>query len=361
MGQTNPIPTSARRRPPYPERFGLDEVERDKLLRLAELSSDDHALVHSLQRDVIAPDAQRIVSEFYLRMQQQPDFQELLATNASRAETLKSAYRRYLLSFGVGFDSDEYFQERLHIGAVHAMVGVPLSFYLTACRFLEQLIVMRVLASEGDEAHRRALLGVVLKVMALDTALVSETYHGSHVGALRDSVEALRSRGEKLMRDLSTDSLTRVASRRSVLQVLDGALRTACSERRPVGIILLDIDHFKRINDRYGHITGDTVLQVTAARIRSSLRPADEVGRYGGEEFLIVLPGADEATGRQVASRIRQSLSRDLVQANGAAIPVTASQGIAVSDGSEECTTVIERADAALYAAKHAGRDRIRS
>jgi len=253
MGRMDPAAASTRSRPAHPEGIDFDDTKRNKLLRLADLSTADHALVHALQRDVIAPDADRIVSEFYLRMRQQPEFNDILATDSSRAESLKSAYRRYLLSFGVRFDSNAYVQERLRIGATHAAVGVPLSLFLTTSRILEQLIVGRVLSSGLDKARLQALLGVVLKVMALDTALAAETYHGSRVGALTESVEALRSRGEKLMHDLSTDGLTGAASRRSVLQILDAALHAARRDARPMGIIIVDLDHFKQINDRYGH------------------------------------------------------------------------------------------------------------
>jgi diguanylate cyclase (GGDEF)-like protein len=172
-------------------------------------------------------------------------------------------------------------------------------------------------------------------------------------------VETLRARGEALARDLSTDALTGVASRRSVLEILEHALENARDDGRCTGIILLDLDHFKRINDRHGHGAGDEVLRVTAARIHASLRPLDTIGRYGGEEFLIVLPDADLATCRLVAERGRRVLNADAVNVDGVAVPVSASQGIAVSDGTMAASRLVECADAALYAAKRAGRDRV--
>jgi diguanylate cyclase (GGDEF)-like protein len=179
------------------------------------------------------------------------------------------------------------------------------------------------------------------------------------VGALKNSIAALRARGENLAKALSTDALTGVASRRRVLETLRSTLDHSHRQAHWAGVILLDLDHFKQINDRHGHRTGDKVLEVAAARIRSSLRPVDTVGRYGGDEFLIILPGGEPATSLRIAERVRRSLSSDLVHGDGVTVRVTASQGVVVSDGSEKPVAVIERADEALYTAKRAGRDQI--
>jgi diguanylate cyclase (GGDEF)-like protein len=303
------------------------------------------------------PNAANIVNAFYERLREEPEFATILSTNDARIEVLKLTYRRYLLSFGVDFESAEYFRERLRIGAVHASVGVPLSLYVAAGRQLQQLIISHILAHGGDNRRARILVDLVLKLMTLDTSLVIETYHGTRVGALKSSVEALSARGEKLVQALSTDTLTGVASRRSVLETLQSALDHSRHHAQQTGVILLDLDHFKQINDRHGHGTGDKVLEVAAARIRSSIRPNDTVGRYGGEEFLLILPAVEPATSVRIAERVQMNLSDDLVHTDSVTIRITASQGIALSDGSEDPQAVIERADTALYAAKRAGRD----
>lgn len=339
------------------QQFNFDDGRREQFVRLAELSDADHGLVRTLQQEVIAPHAADIVEAFYEHLSREPEADTVLPTSGARIDNLKNAYRRYLLSFGVQFQSSDYFRERLRIGAMHAAVGVPLRLYVAAGRVLQQLIIDHVLAGVLDARRRRALLDLVLKLTTLDNSLAIEAYHGTRVGALESSVEMLRARQEKLAQDLSTDALTGVASRRSVLDCLQRALEHARHEAKSVGVIVLDLDHFKSINDRHGHAAGDKVLQVAAARIRSSLRPMDTVGRYGGEEFLMILPATDSASSARVAVRVRRNLGADLVNANGVTIRVTASQGIAVSDGSEDPDAVVERADRALYAAKRAGRD----
>jgi len=340
-------------------RCDFDDLGRKKFVRLAELSSEDHSLVRELQREVFAPNAASIVDAFYERLQREPEFETILSASRSRIEDLKMTHQRYLLSFGVDFESADYFRARLQIGAVHALVGVPLSLYVAAGRLLQRLIISHVLVRARDDRRGRALVDLVLKLTTLDTSLVIEAYHGTRVGELKRSVEALRTRGEKLVQVLSTDALTGVASRRSVLETLQRTLDHSRRHAQRAGVILLDLDHFKQINDRHGHGTGDEVLKAAAARISSSLRSMDTVGRYGGDEFLIILPAGEPATCLRIAERVRLNLSRDLVHANGVTVRVTVSQGIAVSNGSEDSRVVIERADSSLYAAKQAGRDRI--
>lgn len=337
--------------------FDIDDSGRTKFVRLADLSSEDHSLVRELQCEVIAPNAASIVDVFYARLRSEPEFKTILMANRAQVENLKMTYRRYLLSFGVDFESADYFRERVRIGAIHASVGVPLSLYLAAGRQLQQLIISHIRAL--DDRRGRALVDLVIKLTTLDTSLAIETYHGTRVGALKNSLRALRSRGEKLVQVLSTDALTGVASRRGVLETLQSTLDHSRRHAHRAGVILLDLDHFKQINDRHGHGAGDKVLQVAAARIRSSLRSMDTVGRYGGDEFLIILPSVEPTTSVRIAERVRLTLGGGLVHANGVTVRVTASQGIAISDGSEYPQVVIERADAALYAAKRAGRDRV--
>jgi diguanylate cyclase (GGDEF)-like protein len=125
--------------------------------------------------------------------------------------------------------------------------------------------------------------------------------------------------------------------------------------------MMLDVDHFKRINDRHGHHVGDQVLRVLADRCKSALRSVDLLGRYGGEEFAIVLPGATEQSAATVlAERIRRKVAEEPIDTDGGKVRVTISIGVATLDdemrGSED---LFKRADAALYEAKQAGRNRV--
>ncbi|RVV98806.1 diguanylate cyclase [Mesobaculum littorinae] len=156
------------------------------------------------------------------------------------------------------------------------------------------------------------------------------------------------------------DPLTGLYNRRYAENHLAGVVDRARRMQQSFSVLMLDLDNFKRVNDRYGHGGGDAVLCETALRLRDDLRGPDLLARIGGEEFLIVLPDCGRAEAEPIADRIRARLSQSPVALpNGGAITVTASIGLAESDGTESSTSVIARADAALYRAKSGGRNRV--
>jgi diguanylate cyclase (GGDEF)-like protein len=158
------------------------------------------------------------------------------------------------------------------------------------------------------------------------------------------------------------DALTGIWNRKAILEYLDGELNRARREDHSVGILLADLDHFKQINDSLGHLAGDAVLQEATRRIQSALRPYDMVGRFGGEEFLIVLPGCDRDDAVKIAERIRERLAADPVAHGQTPIPITVSVGATISNGTpppRDLATLLNAADTALYRAKHAGRNRV--
>jgi two-component system, cell cycle response regulator len=165
---------------------------------------------------------------------------------------------------------------------------------------------------------------------------------------------------EELRERANKDLLTMLPNRAAISVALDQEFARCHRDQRTVGVILLDIDHFKRINDTYGHFAGDAVLRETAARLRGNMRPYDQVGRYGGEEFLVVLPNCDLEQAAAQAERMRSKLQATSMLIDGAELTITASFGVTVSDGSERTPDVFIRvADEALYRAKAAGRNRV--
>jgi diguanylate cyclase (GGDEF)-like protein len=143
-----------------------------------------------------------------------------------------------------------------------------------------------------------------------------------------------------------------------IVDILRQELERGSREGRIVAAIMADIDHFKEVNDTFGHPTGDRVLRQTADRLRASLRPYDQVGRYGGEEFLIVLAGCGVSAARGLAERLRRAVRRGADDESGNNVPITLSLGVAVGDGSVNADELISRADEALYRAKRQGRNR---
>jgi diguanylate cyclase (GGDEF)-like protein len=166
---------------------------------------------------------------------------------------------------------------------------------------------------------------------------------------------------EELREKASKDLLTMLPNRAAIMATLQNEIARCHRDRRSVGVALLDIDHFKKVNDTYGHFAGDAVLRETAARLKSSIRAYDQVGRYGGEEFLVVLPNCDMEQARNQADRMRQRLQEDKILADaGTEIPVTASFGVTISDLTDRNPDLFVRvADEALYKAKANGRNRV--
>ena len=173
-------------------------------------------------------------------------------------------------------------------------------------------------------------------------------------------MELLRAR-EELRERANKDLLTMLPNRSAISTALEQELARCHRDRRTVGIILLDIDNFKKINDTYGHFAGDAVLREAASRLRGNMRTYDQVGRYGGEEFLVVLPNCDIEQAANQAERMRDRLNSSSMIVDGYEMRVSASFGVTVSDGSERNPDLFVRvADEALYRAKAGGRNCVR-
>ncbi|AUD58205.1 MAG: sensor domain-containing diguanylate cyclase [Gammaproteobacteria bacterium] len=157
----------------------------------------------------------------------------------------------------------------------------------------------------------------------------------------------------------STDKLTGAANR----QVFDGYFRQALDKAKltqsPISILLLDIDHFKKVNDSYGHGIGDLVLKTMTNMLRSALQQQDILCRWGGEEFLILLPGMDLTQAAELAEQIRELIFQREIKVNGLHISITVSIGVAEHQAQEPAEDLIKRADLALYQAKEAGRNQV--
>jgi diguanylate cyclase (GGDEF)-like protein len=166
---------------------------------------------------------------------------------------------------------------------------------------------------------------------------------------------------EALREQATRDFLTHLWNRSSILQILSRELARSNREHRPVGVVIADIDHFKNVNDNYGHEAGDAVLRETARRMQSAVREYDSIGRYGGEEFVILLPGCDDKDSYNQAERLRRQLSQVEMGLPETSLKVTASFGVTTARCGEAWTpeSLIRKADQALYLAKKLGRNRV--
>ena len=172
--------------------------------------------------------------------------------------------------------------------------------------------------------------------------------------------EELVGQSRRLETMLHEDPLTGLFNRRYVLTRLAGLISGARRHGRPLSVAMIDIDHFKRLNDSYGHDAGDAALVATTIALRDRLRAEDELGRLGGEEFLTLLPDASSEAASVVAESLRASVAGVRTRTDGLELAVTVSVGWATWDGEEDADGLVKRADKALYCAKNAGRNAVR-
>ncbi len=176
-----------------------------------------------------------------------------------------------------------------------------------------------------------------------------------------DLHEELVSARESMRHAATHDGLTGVLNRGELMEALARELGRARRDKKPVGVILADIDHFKNVNDTHGHLYGDEALKEIAHRLRSRLRVYDSVGRYGGEEFLLILPGCDLVNTIVRADDLRATIASQPIVASKISRAITASMGVAVASelGETDVEALLGQADRGLYAAKKNGRNRV--
>jgi two-component system cell cycle response regulator len=165
---------------------------------------------------------------------------------------------------------------------------------------------------------------------------------------------------EELERLANFDPLTGLYNRQAILGKLRELINRAKRYKEDFSLSMLDIDHFKKVNDRYGHLTGDEVLEKIAALIHRNIRDTDIAGRYGGEEFIIILPLADLSSAMVVTERVRNIIENaEMKDSAGNVFVITVSQGLSSWEQGEDAYSLISRADEALYKAKENGRNRV--
>jgi two-component system, cell cycle response regulator len=189
---------------------------------------------------------------------------------------------------------------------------------------------------------------------------ITKPFNEKHLAARLRVAERILGLHVKLRGEATHDRLTGIWNRAAILDYLQRELTRAGRQKFAVTVFLADLDRFKDVNDTYGHAAGDRILQEAARRMKTSLRPYDRIGRYGGEEFLIIASSCDRSEATVLAERIRRSISEVTIGWSSREIPMTVSLGFATCEkGSTDAASLIAAADEALYRAKNAGRNRV--
>lgn len=205
--------------------------------------------------------------------------------------------------------------------------------------------------------------GAVIDISISSHALYDHAGNFAGVEGIYRDVTQRKNLERELQRLATTDMLTSIANRRAFLECAESVYAHSRSNDEPLTLLMLDLDHFKAINDRFGHLEGDRALLAFAQAVKSQLRPSDVVGRLGGEEFGVLLPLTALAEGMEVATRILHSIrALQLADGAGTAYRITTSVGLsACRQGDRSLRDMLDRADQALYLAKHGGRNQLAS
>ena len=229
-----------------------------------------------------------------------------------------------------------------------------------------QLQGLEQLGSRFEAASRLADLmkmraAITAEVSGLRTAVAErQAEEQTQAKALRQEIETLRQNVARAQNEARTDPLTGAANRAAFDEELTRRCELAIAGREGFALVFADIDHFKQINDTYGHPVGDRVLTALVEFLRARIRRSDTIARYGGEEFGVILPGATLRPALRKARRLNEELARcDWAVDPATKLRFTTSMGVAVWQDGDDPAALVSRADRALYRAKHEGRNRV--
>lgn len=264
----------------------------------------------------------------------------------------------YLLGWTSGF----YFTALLIVPIIFMNSSLRLLFKSLLTSAIIALLLAVFFFSWGQNAlwflEESVLYGLSAFNLAITAVILSITVHFLHSTAA-DAETALIHANKKLASLATTDPVTNLVNRRIILSRIEQEKERMQRGGKPFALIMLDVDHFKNINDQYGHGAGDFVLVNLAEMISVSIRKQDEVARWGGDEFLVLLPETDLEGGKTVAEKIRTRINTVPFYYRDTLISVTATYGVGVCEPNAGIGNVIRKADQALYQGKQTGRDRI--
>lgn len=316
----------------------LSPRELEQRKNFLEIGPDDTRLIKAFAA-AMGPVPSDVFDAFYQHLLAFPETAPILRdqTTVEKLKELQTAHLQRLLS---GKYDQDYLLDRLAVGWRHTELGiVPLWYIGSYDKYLEAI---KNLTQRYAEQPARVFASL-FKVILLDMILTLEAYH---YGKYRLQ--------EELKRAVVTDELTGVFNRRKVDEMLAFEMDRARRSKAPLTVLMLDIDHFKKVNDTFGHQAGDEVLRQLATLVSSSLRQDDYLIRLGGEEFGAFLPNTPLDRALVAAERIRHRVGEEVFGAVG---QVTVSLGAAVLEPHDTKQTFLQRADAKLYEAKRKGRN----
>ena len=300
------------------EQLKISDIEINNRKDLLNLTRDDvNALIES--KSVIEENIDSIVDIFY-ENQTQIDEISLLIGDSDTLKRLHTALRKYIVDLFSGYYDSEYVNNRLRIGMVHKRIGVEPKLYLSAVRTLKNIVINILENAIEDQKQVKKILSALDKLLYFDITLVFDTYIGSLISEIENakqkteiyarSLEEKVAERTKQLEELSrVDPLTNLYNQRAMYDYLRRELLNAKRNSTKLSLIYFDVDKFKQINDIEGHIKGDEVLKNVAKILANSVREVDISCRYGGDEFVLILPNCDIQNAKGICEKIIKAFS----------------------------------------------------
>lgn len=334
----------------------FDATRARQVIVALDLNADEY-LTRKLRSGLAGGYVEALVDACLSRLAHHPDFMSIGQDDVGAA--FRQGWIDYLQSFGLSFNTSAYFAGRKAFSAACADADISLGLLHLQHSLILQSVIEFLAASEKSAQDLQLLAVYVLKLGALDAYLATEGHREARIDTLQKALAEFHEEVSRLHHKASTDQLTGLTSFSSLMEKLEQRVRKAEERRQPLCVLMADLDLFKKVNDTYGHMVGDMVLQYTAERIQAAVRDFDIVGRFGGEEFTVVLDNTDISLGRVIAERIRNEIGSTPMHIKGMNINITISLGGAMMRQGETKEVLLDRADMALYEAKQTGRNRV--
>ncbi|SCX84269.1 diguanylate cyclase (GGDEF) domain-containing protein [Nitrosospira sp. Nsp13] len=343
--------------------FGFDNARIQEALSVLGLHAEHAKLAERIRSEAAEGEAEALVHSCCVALARERSF--ALIERSMGIECFTQTWTRHLRDYGQDFDTPKYFGERLAIAAAFVRAKIPLGILQLQHSLTQQALINNLSVKFADDtATLRPLIDCILKLNSLDVYLSAEGYRLPQIDELRKALTRLRKETSHWHQEASTDQLTGLMRYNTLMETLDHHINMAHRGHdgrsgSPLCVAMIDLDFFKKINDTHGHVVGDFVLKHVAGRIQAAVRDFDMVGRFGGEEFVIIMTSTHLELAKVIAERIRKGVMETPLHLKELSIPVTISVGVAMLRPGERKETLIERADKAMYKAKEAGRNRV--
>lgn len=338
------------------EQMKISDVDISSRMSVLGLNKADLEILYSNQA-LVVNQIDGIVEEFYQR-QTENDEISLLIGDADTLQRLRSAQRKYVLDLFSGIYDGQYVNNRLRIGMIHKRIGVEPKLYLSAVRTLKEIIINTLIAHIQSPDCLSKTLDALDKLIYFDTTLVFDAYIDSLVGEIKSAKakseeyatsleDKVAERTHQLEALAKTDPLTGLYNQRAMYEMLRRDIAVAKRRKTTLSFVYFDVDKFKEINDKLGHIEGDNVLKFIGQSLLGIIREVDVSCRYGGDEFALILPECNTENAVKLCEKM-------ITVFNGKYPDFSLSIGIAEieADHDNDAEQLIKLADKKMYLSK---------